>query len=311
MNRFADFLSSCIFLSVFIFCFSSNARAGKNINTVSIPFTQVGSLIIVQAKADGFSGNFILDTGSEFLLLNKQYVKLASNKKDIISIGNTGKLIVSEMQVDSLHIDQMQILNLKAHIVDLHPIEVQRKIRIQGVLGFNAFKNFEMLIDFPHHMIVLSKVNKKGIRTDQDNPSGIPYDSMHFTLENHLIVIKASVNDVILKLYLDTGAEFNLIDKKISKQALKKFTAVKQVNMVGIGNKKLEATAGIMNDVQCGHQFNPTMNTILTNMDDINSSFHVNLDGVLGYEFLKQRIIMINYQKKMIYFFNPGLIAGT
>ena len=306
MNRFADFLSSCILLSVFIFCFISDAQAGKNINTVSIPFTQVGSLIIVTANADGFSGNFILDTGSEFLLLNKQYVKFASNKKDIISIGNTGKLIVGEMHVNSLHIDQMQILDLKAHIVDLHPIEVQRKIRIQGVLGFNAFKNFEMLIDFPHHMIVLSKVNKKGIRTDQDNPSGIPYDSMYFTLEKHLIVIKASVNGVILKLYLDTGAEFNLIDKKINKRAMKNFTAAKQVIMVGIGNKKLEATAGIMNDVQCGHQFNSTMNTILTNMDDINSSFQVNVDGVLGYEFLKQRIIMINYQKKMLYFFRSG-----
>jgi hypothetical protein len=42
--------------------------------TVSmIPFQLVNNLIVVQASIDGKRGNFIIDTGSEFMVLNAKY----------------------------------------------------------------------------------------------------------------------------------------------------------------------------------------------------------------------------------------------
>jgi hypothetical protein len=47
------------------------------------------------------------------------------------------------------------------------------------------------------------------------------------------------------------------------------------------------------------------MKTLLTSLDAINEGFDAQMDGVLGYEFLKSRRTMINYVTRKIYFFNP------
>ena len=46
------------------------------------------------------------------------------------------------------------------------------------------------------------------------------------------------------------------------------------------------------------------MYTVLTNLNNMNNAFGTNLDGVLGYEFFKQKRAIINYQKEKIYFIN-------
>jgi hypothetical protein len=56
--------------------------------------------------------------------------------------------------------------------------------------------------------------------------------------------------------------------------------------------------------VHCGNQYSEKMNTLLTSLDEINQSFDVNVQGVLGYEFLKKRRVLINYQKRKLYFFS-------
>jgi len=310
MDRLFKSFSSRITLSVFLLGFYSIAIADENTNSISIPFTQAGNLIIVSAKADHLSGNFIFDTGSEYLILNKQHANNGSNKKNIISIGNTGKFEVNELHVDIFQLDQMEITDLRAHVVDLHQIELKKNIKIMGIIGYNVFQFFEIVIDYPNHRITLSKVNKKGMRLDMESSTEFPCDSLPFTLDRHFIVLKVSVNGVNLKFYLDSGAELNMIDKKVGQKVLENFTTVKQVNMVGPCNKKKMATAGTLMNVKCAHQYSPKMNTILTSLTEINTSLEVNIDGVLGYEFLKERKILINYQKKMLYFFDPGLIAG-
>ena len=82
------------------------------------------------------------------------------------------------------------------------------------------------------------------------------------------------------------------------------FEVIKRVNLIGVGNKDVEVLAGVLHDVHCGNQFSEKMNTLLTSLDDINTSFNVNVEGVLGYEFLKKRRVLVNYQKRKLYFFN-------
>jgi hypothetical protein len=44
-------------------------------NKLVIPFRQAGNLIIVEATIDGLRGNFILDTGAPYLVLNATYFR--------------------------------------------------------------------------------------------------------------------------------------------------------------------------------------------------------------------------------------------
>ena len=287
-------------------CELSFPQSNPHINTIYIPFHLVGRLMIVQARVDTVSGNFIVDTGSERLLLNRDY--MAGNPADrmITAVGNTGLLHAREHQVDSLHLDQLRISNLLAHVVDLDHIETKKNTKIIGILGYNVFKDFELFIDFPNSRIVLSRVNKHGNRLDPVPSWEVPYDSLTFELKKHFIVVRTIVNKMDLEMILDSGAELNLIDRRVNKRVIEKFTVIKRVNLIGMGKRQVEVIAGVLHDVHCGNQSSSRMNTLLTSLDEINNAFHISVDGVLGYEFLNQRRTMINYQKRKLYFFGPS-----
>lgn len=279
--------------------------AVSDVNTIYIPFTLVGQLIMVEARVDTVTGYFMLDTGSEKLVLNKEYFSPGPDGRAVAAVGNTGMVnAVMERPVDTLQIDQLVVRDLDAHLVDLHHIELKKNIRMMGILGYEVYKNFEVFIDFQNRVIVLSRVNRKGIRIDTLAPFEMPYDSLDFELMHHLIVVQAKVNSVKLDMILDSGAELNLIDRKVNRKVLDKFTIIKRVNLIGVGKNEVEVLAGVLNEVQCGNQYSDKMNTLLTSLDDINQSFQVDVQGVLGYEFLKKRRVMINYQKRKLYFFS-------
>jgi len=196
-----------------------------DVNTIYIPFTLVGQLIMVEAKVDTVIGFFMLDTGSEKLVLNKEYFEAGDNGRAIAAIGNTGLVnAVIEKRVDSLQIDQLVLKEIQAHLVDLHHIELKKNVRLIGILGHDVYKDFEVFIDFQSKVIVLTRVNRKGIRIDTLAPFEVPYDSMDFELRHHLIIVDNKVNAVRLKMILDSGAELNLIDRQVNRKVMDKFT---------------------------------------------------------------------------------------
>lgn len=103
---------------------------------------------------------------------------------------------------------------------------------------------------------------------------------------------------------LDSGAELNLIDRKINRKALDKFTVIKRVNLIGVGKREVEVMAGTLSEMIVGGEHCKSMNTLLTSLDDINENFGLALNGVIGYEFLSTRRVMINYKKRKLYFFD-------
>jgi len=279
--------------------------AVADVNTIYIPFTLAGQLIMVQAKVDTITGYFMLDTGSEKLVLNSEYFTTSPGGRAVIAAGNTGFVrTVTERKVDSLQLDQLVITDLNAHLVNLHHIELKKNIRMVGILGYEVYRDFEVFIDFQNRVIVLTRVNKQGYRIDALAPFEQPYDSLDFDLRRHLIVVQARVNTVKLDMILDSGAELNLVDRKVNKKVLANFTIIKRVNLLGVGKREVEVLAGVLTEMNCGNQISAKMNTLLTSLDEINSSFGVSVQGVLGYEFLKKRRTLINYQKRKLYFFN-------
>jgi hypothetical protein len=280
--------------------------AVADVNTIYIPFTLVGQLMMVEAKVDTLSGRFIVDTGSERLVINKQHYTPRPGGLPVVTAGNTGLVNHALGQdVDSLRIQLLVMRNLYAHVVDLGHIETKKNTRITGILGYDVFKGFELFIDFPNRRIVLFRLNSKGARIENIQAWEQPYDSMSFSLKQHLIVVDAYVNTARVKFILDSGAELNLIDRRINRKVVDNFDIIKRVNLVGVGKKEVEVLAGTLRDVHCGNQVTGKMNTLLTSLDHINAAFNVQADGVMGYEFLKSRRTLINYTKRKIYFFKP------
>lgn len=276
-----------------------------DVNTVYIPFTLAGQLIMVAGQVDTVSGYFMLDTGSERLVLNRHYFPAMGAERSVEAVGNTGLVSgVVEKKVDSLTLSPLVIRELHAHVTNLEHIELKKNIRMVGILGQDVYKDFEVFIDFQNKVIVLHRLNRKGFRIDTSAVWEVPYDSLDFDLQHHLIVLDTRVNKVKVKMILDSGAELNLIDRNVHRRALDSFELIKRVNLIGVGQRQVEVLAGVLKGVSSGRQYNARMNTLLTSLDDINAAFGVHVHGVLGYEFLRQRRILINYTRRKLYFFN-------
>ncbi|QCX37824.1 hypothetical protein FF125_05000 [Aureibaculum algae] len=274
-------------------------------NTVRIPFKLYDRLIVIEAEIFNRKGNFIIDTGAEKLLLNNVHFDGTNNKpSDLMHSGVSSE--IDEVKIKWLKkilVKDFSIDNVKSNILDLSHIEKTKKMQLFGVIGYDVLRDYEIFIDFYLKQITLSKINNDGDKVDK-----LPYlekitDTLNFSLRKHTVVLDSYVNNQKLRFGLDTGAEMNLLDKSVSKKVMKNFKTPKQIVVVGAGKQKRNVLAGKLHKVKlsstiyCG-----PMKTIITNLKNMNVAYGTELDGVLGYEFIVTRRMILNYKKKQLYF---------
>ena len=276
-----------------------------NENTVRIPFRLIDHLIVVEAELYHKKGNFVIDTGSETLILNKVHFpdKYDHPRKYTNSSGVLDNANAYEKYLEEFILENLSLKNTSSHVIDLSHIEKKKKMNLLGIIGYNILKDYEVFVDMHLNQITLSKTDSKGNKLDTRGYLEKITDSINFSLQKHSIVLNTYVGEEKMKFALDTGAEFNQLNKRQSKKVLKYFVPSKAIVLVGASDEKAEVLAGKLYRVKLSDNvyFGP-MNTIITNLDRMSEAFGVNLDGVLGYDLFAQKRTIINYKKEMLYF---------
>lgn len=275
-------------------------------NTTRIPFKLVDHLIVIEAQLLNQKGNFIIDTGSETLILNKKHFKgYNTSSKNTSQTSGVLDIIDNplERRLQEFIIKDLIISHKSSDVIDLSHIEISKKIRLLGIIGYDVLKDYEIFVDLHLNQITLSKIDKDGYKLDKTGYLEKIVDSVDFKLKNHTIIIDAIVNGEALKFGLDTAAEFNQLNKKTHKNALKQFFPKRRLNLVDASGKKIEVLAGKLYRVKLTETiyFGP-MHTVLSNLSQMNTAFGTKLDGILGYEFFRQQRTIINYKKEKLYF---------
>lgn len=273
-------------------------------HTIRVPFELAGRLIVVEAAVEGQQGNFIIDTGSAKLILNASHFSRGVSRRSAASAGTTGA--VEEVQVRparSFSWSGLSFDYLQAHVIDLSHIEEKKNIRVLGLIGYEALKDFELLIDFQLRQITLTRLDARGERLDSLAILEEAEDSLSFQLKGHVIILDGWVDKTPVRFGLDSGAELNLLHSRVKRRILHHFRISKRANLNGIGRQSVEVLAGKLYRFRCSSRIRCSgMRTLLTNLDEINASFGTTLQGLLGYEFLCTRRTIINYKKKKLYF---------
>ncbi|OUR97695.1 hypothetical protein A9Q86_15900 [Flavobacteriales bacterium 33_180_T64] len=274
--------------------------------TTRIPFKLIDNLIVIEAELLNQKGNFIIDTGSETLILNRTHFKtripLYNNSKKtsgvINSIDNPLEKRLREFIINDLILE-----NKTSDVIDLSHIEASKKIHLLGIIGYNILKDYEVFIDMYLNQITLSRINSEGNKLDPRQYLEKIIDTVDFKLKKHTIVLETYVNNHKLKFGLDTAAEYNQLNKRTSKKILKYFYPSNRLMLVGASGNKIEVLAGKLYRVRLTEKiyFAP-METMLTNLNQMNEAFGTSLDGILGYEFFRQQRTIINYKKEKLYF---------
>jgi hypothetical protein len=279
--------------------------------TARIPIKLVDQLIVVQAEFLDQKGNFIIDTGAERLVLNKAHFPKGQRltKKKGQTTGVT-RIIDQpyERKLNEFILYNFNLKNKKSDVIDLSHIEKSKKMHLLGIIGYNILKDYEVFVDLYLNQITLSRVDKNGEKLDTKVYAEEIADSLDFTLKKHTILVSGFVNNEKVRFALDTGAEFNQLNKNSSKKILEKFRPIKQLSMVGAGNKKINVLAGKLYNFMLNERIGVgPMYTIVANLGKMNEAYGTTVDGVLGYEFLKYKRTIINYKKEKLYFINSPI----
>jgi len=269
-------------------------------NRLVLPFKRVGNLILIEANVDGVFGDFIFDTGAPHLVLNKKYFPKAPLLASIEGAGVTGGIsTVIQSKVKNIDFGGLAYENVNVDLIDLTHLEDRKGERIFGLLGINLFSKFEIIIDYENASLTFHLLGKKGVRLMQDSLTSMIDSLPIIALEiNHkVIVVKGEINEKRLRFCLDTGAETNVVNANLSKKVLDGIEITSKVNIRGTGAQRSEALLGNIKTLKIGSQEFVGLRTSVMNMNSISQVYGTTIDGMLGYDFLSQSKVAINFYK--------------
>jgi len=164
-----------IFLWVNCLCSPSDARATTppdlvfteatwlSPNIIRIPFTFTGTLITVRARIDTLEGNFFFDTGANNLLINNHYLGKPTALGTESGGSVTGKVrVLGSTTLDTFLLDNLLLTQLKADVIDLGHIERAKRTALLGIIGYEVFKDYEILFDYAARLLVMVKLDAIG-----------------------------------------------------------------------------------------------------------------------------------------------------
>lgn len=270
-----------------------------NTDSVIIPLKRAGRLFLIDAKVEDQSGNLVFDTGANGLVLNSTYfrdhVRTAGTSTGGIT-GAVGK--VDRISVGKIEFGQLIYQKLRADLVNLGHIENRRGVKILGLVGFSMMKNLEIIIDAQNSELRLYKLDKSGNRVSLTNSVLKTDHTQKIEGNSNILFLKGSIAGKTLNFCFDTGAETNTISSEANKNILSTLTITRRMELKGAGSAKSEVLFGRMNDFTIGNKQITGMETIVTSLFAMSEAYNTRIDGMLGYSFLEQGTVSINFVKK-------------
>jgi len=267
--------------------------------TLVVPLKRAGNLIIVEATVDSLEGNFVLDTGAPYLVLNETYFRDYTHIEDNEATGITGGLTGSfTTVVHNFTILDLQYSRLTAQVTDLSFMENSRKIKILGLLGNSLFSKFAVTVDLFRNLLYIQKLDKDGNIPETERVYCDRFMVSPFRYSNDIIFFKGSVNNRSLLFAFDTAAETDLLDYDKIKKTITDMQVTGRSKLTGVGGSSFEVIYAKYDGLIIGDRMFMLNRVLLTNLDKMGASYGYSIDGVLGYDFFVRGIFTINYVKK-------------
>jgi hypothetical protein len=266
---------------------------------LTIPLKNAGRLFLIEAIIDNQPGNLIFDSGAAGLVMNRVYFRKYVKIDDQTSHGINGPVgDVEKISIGKINFSGLSLINIPAALVDLGHIENRRGVKVLGLIGFEFFKDFEIVIDAANNFLQLHMIDKNGNRINTASGKFTPDLSQPVEIVKNVLFINGKIGGKTLRFCLDTGAETNAISSHAQKSVLNTISIVRKSNLTGAGKNAVEVLFGTMNDFAFGGHQLKNMETIVTHLDALNEAYGIQIDGMLGYNFLIQGVICINFTKK-------------
>jgi len=257
-----------------------------------VDFELDGGIILVEALLNNSTQTFVLDSGAPGLILNNYYKEKGKNEQ-VTGINGTAQaysVIIENFVWAGISYPKMEAISM-----DLSHLESITKRKISGLIGYELIKDFEIFLDYDAKAIQIKSVGTYSIEKHQ------PLASFPLSFENHLPVIEAKIGKENLRLGLDTGAEINVLDVRLSNR-IANVASDPQIyrKIYGVGNNNNEPAQIIKVSVtKLQRAAYREMNYVLTDFSSIISD-GTNIDGILGFPFLSSCKFSIDFKTQQL-----------
>ena len=267
-----------------------------------VPFQLIGNSIFVSGSVNGQSGNFLLDTGSPNLLLNKSYFKgirqhaVGLNILDIHGQSQSASYYV----VKELRIADRKMKESHGLVVDLSALEQAKGITIAGIIGYSSLRNVEVVFDFDNWVLWIVPLDRKGNRIAKIESFKM-VESFKLKMSGHISYITARFNGKKLRLGIDSGSEVNMLNRRLVKRNRSNFEVTGHLIVRGLTDVYLACGTGTLENIELQPGQKASLEVALADMYHLNECLGVSLHGLLGAPFLMQGKVSINFRKKRLY----------
>lgn len=255
------------------------------------PFVLINNLPVVQAMVDGQTGNFILDTGAEATLLNQRYFAGVPTATPV-GTGATGAF----QQTSAYRITRFVWQGLTVQGVDLTAMDLNHlgAAPLLGVLGADLLAHYAVTLDYATRTVVLRAADSSPLPL-------LPRLVLPFARRGHLPVIQVTIAQKTYDLAIDSGASVNMLSENLLAGLKNELTTPFTTSLGGAATHKQTVTGGTLKRALLVDQV-PLVNmvTVFTTIGPLANSQPTPIDGILGYEFLRQYRVTINYPKGVI-----------
>ncbi|WP_342647666.1 pepsin/retropepsin-like aspartic protease family protein [Mucilaginibacter sp. CSA2-8R] len=271
-----------------------------DLKTVIIPIKRAGNLIVVEAQVDSVAGNFVLDTGAPYLVLNATYFRDMPHVGDQEATGVNGASTGTfRTQVSNFLLGlDIKYKRLPADVCDLSAIENTKKIKVLGIIGTQLFCKMAITIDLFHNVLYLHKLDSKSEIPAGQRAFQSPDMRTDFKYMNDVMFIKGSIADKTTWFVFDTGAESNLLSKDCPKAVMSVMQPINKSAIVGVGGTGKALVYANFDQMVIGNYLFRNNRIIITDLNHLGRAYGLSVDAVLGYDFFTRGIFTINFVKK-------------
>lgn len=280
-------------LSLIIFCLPLTSFSHQ----VILPIRLEGKFILIEGRVEDRSGYFVLDTGASGLILNARYFK-GRNAGIQAAYGANG----NPAQIQSLYV-RFQLgdevwKDQAATLIPLDYLENAKKTEILGLAGGDLFWKYEMLIDFSRMELYLQRADKGMISLIHANDFEV---FLPLKFKGGMPCFEGFAGDRTYVFGLDTAAEDNLMDRDNWEELGSWLLYKKMRSFRGISRSITQVKAAHVAKVRIGDYACVPMSTLFADLSEINRNFTgQKIDGILGFELLRQYRVAINFREKTI-----------
>ncbi|HYY56287.1 MAG TPA: retroviral-like aspartic protease family protein [Pyrinomonadaceae bacterium] len=256
-------------------------------------------LILVPVHVNGEGAyEFILDTGAGICLLSSELaahldVKATETKEGHVAGGRADVAIGS---VESLAIGAARLPDVPVAVMDLLDVGTAVGAKIDGNIGFTYLKNFRITIDYQRRVLRLAEGRHEIV-------GSTVLKEIDFRLaapSKPLVLVRAVVNGQgSYEFALDTGASMTIISPRMAAGL-----GIKGVPIPAIttgGGHRAEASVGNLESIAVGGSRLENFQVLIADIFSmLNQVTGASLDGIIGYNFLKEFVVTIDYPNQVL-----------